>query len=260
MEKFLGILNSRTTLGVLTIRTALGIFVVVWSLIGCQKLEPFPPQKYLSDEDLLRPYYEQHLQGISGRNFDSEQVSNKFLDPEMIAALEQLNTRLAQSETLPSPWQEAFERGQLKVITIASAARTPWHQHALSSQYKASAFSSMHSLGLAVDLEMNGKPFDIVRRADDPSVQACYSALVELMAECGLFFSEPIAVDANHVELMRYSRKSACFDESAWRDKNRDWWVGAVRYLEAIKSSRYEHRQIERLRGDIEKKLDGLYH
>ena len=80
----------------------------------------------------------------------------------------------------------------------------------------------MHLLGLAVDLEMNGKPFDVKRRGHEPEVRACYLALSELLLSCGLVFSEPVTKDPNHVELLKYCRKVAhpTFDEQGWLVKN----------------------------------------
>ena len=201
-------------------------------------------------------------------DYDSEQVSNKFLDHELIEALAQVNFQLAHSETLPHPCGNILQSSGLKKITLASAARTPWHQASLASTYKAQHFASMHSLGLAADLEMKGQPFDVSRRASDPNVQACYEALRELLNSCGLCFSEPQNLDANHVELLRYSRKSPTFNKSAWRQKNLNWWTGLRDDLQLklsngqpykdINPSRNDERVLERLLLDIQKEIESL--
>ena len=62
-------------------------------------------------------------------------------------------------------------------------------------------------LGLAVDLEMKGKSFDIKIHPNDPQVNKNYATLSMVLAMCGLIFSEPKELDANHVELYKYCKK-----------------------------------------------------
>jgi hypothetical protein len=192
-------------------------------LLGaCASQSPFPEGRYSFDQDPLACVYRSELQDISASSFDSEQVSNKHLDPEMIAALEIVNERLAHPELLKPEHRYIFNQSGLSKITIASASRSAWHQSKLSSSYKAGDLGSMHLLGLAVDLEMNDKPFDVKRRGHEPQVRSCYLALSELLISCGLVFSESVKKDPNHIELLKYCRKIAhpSFDEKGWLAKN----------------------------------------
>lgn len=242
----------------LTFKSLFPILALLTFLCGCDSLQPFPNQKYQRELDLCLPYYESTLVNIRGLDIDSEQVSNKYMDPELLCALQKVNELLAQPQSLSPELQKILSSASLNKITLASAARTPWHQASLSTTYKAKAFSSMHSIGCAADLVMKGQPFDVARRGNEAEVQACYHALGEVLKSCGLIFSEPQAVDANHVELMRYSRKSTAFDEAAWRQKNLAWWLGLQSFLQAQDETRasrissQQARTYQRLLADIE--------
>jgi hypothetical protein len=245
-------------LSIKAIRSCCALFALCFFSQGCQRsMSPFPQGRYKFSSDPLSQVYEGHLINIKGKKFDSSQVGNKHLDPEMISAIEAVNIDLSEPERLSVEHRKIFKASHLNTITIASAARSPWHQSRLGASYKANMLSSMHLLGLAVDLEMKGKPFDVKRRGDDPQVQECYRALSELLIKHGLVFSEPVDKDPNHVELLKYSRKTQhpSFDLEAWKRKNRE--VLQRLYREAKSWESYGGKKNARYWANFAEKVNG---
>ena len=233
-------------------------------LLGCQSLQSFPEKfSYDFGKDPLAPFYRENLAPIQGKNFDSHQVSNKHLDPRMIDALEKLNRLLDDPSSLPDKTEATLKKSGLKKVTIASASRSPSHQASLGSSYRAAPFNSNHLLGMAVDLEMKGKPFDIKRRGKEPQVIETYEALKETMAIAGLYFSEPVKKDPNHVELLAWSRKSdhPSYDFDAWKSNSLNFMSTMERRMDRILRNMpksVKKRQLERQLLDLEKRIDVL--
>jgi hypothetical protein len=180
------------------------LFISVLFFAGCSNLKPFPDKKYSVPNDYFFKVYEQELVYTGGEEFDSNQVSNKYLDPEMISALQYANSIIANPDKLMSEIAPEIKALGLNKITIASASRSPWFQYRLSSKYKAKYLNSFHMLGLAVDLEMKGKSFDF---RENPAKLKNYYTLEKVLNKAGMVFSEPKEVDANHVELFKYCKK-----------------------------------------------------
>jgi hypothetical protein len=172
--------------------------------IGCTPIKPFPDQKYSFKNDFFLPAYQSHLINIRGHAFDSEQVSNKHLDPLIIDAMNNANAIIKNPEIHYPEIASQISDMNIKKITIASASRSPMLQFRLSAKYKAKYLSSFHLLGLAVDLEMRGKSFDF---RDDPKQLKHYHTLEKVLNKAGMVFSEPKEKDPNHVELYRFCLK-----------------------------------------------------
>lgn len=232
--------------------------------VGCQSLEPFQDTgPYRFEKDPLASFYSDIFYPIRGKSFDSDQVSNKHLDSRMVKALDHLNQLLSNPSELPKKVREPLIRGKLNVITIASASRSPLHQASLGKRYRAKAFHSNHLLGLAVDLEMNGKPFDIKRRGKEQEVKEVYEALKQVMAMAGLFFSEPPQVDPNHVELLEWSRKSdhPSFDFEEWKKSSLFFYEKLENRMKKLMESHprgLEKRLLERQMIDLGKRIDEI--
>jgi len=232
--------------------------------MGCEGLNSFPQNKgYRFSDDPLAEFYQKELVSIEGKAFDSNQVSNKHLDPKMVVAIEKLNQILANPSKLPKNAQLALKKANLKKVTLASASRSPLHQFRIGGQYKASPFASNHLLGMAVDLEMKGKPFDIKRRAHEEDVKKAYEALKLAMNQAGLFFSEPVHKDPNHIELLAWSRKShhSSFDFKSWKSNALKFMISMKRRMATIEKSlprgpqkRFHQRQLL----DLEKRIDEI--
>jgi len=231
---------------------------------GCQGLQPISKEEpYSFEKDPLAPFYREKLVSIAGQPYDSEQVSNKHLDPRMIAAIEHLNQLLGDPSSLPPELGDPLAKAGLNKITLASASRSPAHQASLKGEYLASPFGSGHLMGLAIDLEMKGKPFDVKRQGDDPEIKKVYKALGETLKLAGLFFSEPVKHDPNHVELLRWSRKSnhPDFDFVAWKEQSLRFLRALERRLSRLERDLprgKEQRHLQRQLVDLEKRFDEL--
>lgn len=177
---------------------------LLFFLCSCQSLKPFNKQKYSIKQDIFYSVYHDNLLPIQGMSFDSKQVSNKFLDREMIHALIHCNNILANPKHYYPELETEIKAIGINKITIASASRSPKHQFLLNADYKASYLKSFHLLGLAVDLEMRGKPFDFRENTEN---QKHYDTLEKVLRKAGLVFSEPKDKDPNHVELYKYCKK-----------------------------------------------------
>jgi hypothetical protein len=138
----------------------------------------------------------------------------------MIHAILQVNVILSDPGRYAPFLKTRIEELGIDKITIASAARSAYLQERLSSRYKASYLNSFHLLGLAVDLEMNGKSFDIKSYPNHPQVLRNYETLSMVIGLAGLVFSEPKELDPNHVELYKYcKKKNSNYDLNGLREK-----------------------------------------
>lgn len=197
------------------------LFFPVIFITGCNNNVRFS-QPYKLKADPFIPIYQTHLKNIKTFPFDSKQVSNKHLDPEMIKALNYVNLILSNPDKYAPKISERIKLLSIEKITIASAARSANLQARISSSYKASYLSSFHLLGLAVDLEMKGKSFDIKSHPTNPTVAYNYATLKLLLNEAGLVFSEPVEKDPNHVELLKYCRKKNLnWDKDTLKEKEK---------------------------------------
>jgi len=194
--------------------------VLITALTGCQNNQRFN-QPYETIADPFCVIYQSALINIEGEEFDSNQVSNKTLDLEMIQALWTANLILAQPKKCSPTLAGRIKRLGLERITIASASRSPYLQARLKNDYKAGYLQSVHLLGLAVDLEMKGTSFDIKSYPNDAMMRFNYETLEMVLNMAGLVFSEPKDRDPNHVELFRYcKKKNPNWDESELLKKN----------------------------------------
>lgn len=183
------------------------LFLVLLLFSGCANLEPFNRVKYKVKEDIFYPIYYHKLTSIKGMGFDSSQVSNKYLDQEMVNALEKVQAMLDTPSKFSKGIADDVKLLGITTLQIASASRSPKHQFLLQSMYKASYLKSFHTLGLAVDLKMRGEPFDFRMKYEKGVRMERYQALERILFKAGLVFSEPIEKDPNHVELFRYCYK-----------------------------------------------------
>lgn len=199
--------------------TRLVTSILLSLLMGCNQQKVFQ-KPYRFKQDPFVPIYQTYLTDIVGEGFDSEQVSNKTLDPEMIHAIHQVNVILSKPRIYAPFLSDRIKELAIEKITIASAARSAYLQDRLSSSYKAAYLSSFHLLGLAVDLEMKDKSFDIKSHPDDPQIKRNYETLSMVLNLAGLVFSEPVHLDPNHVELFKYcKKKNPNYDKNGLRQK-----------------------------------------
>jgi len=195
--------------------------MVVVLLGGCSELAPFPDKGiYHVESDPFYMVYQLRLSNYEHCSFNSPQASNKYLDPEMILALERVNLILSQPEKFAPQMVNMIKESGINKISLASASRSPMQQYYLSSRYKANFMDSFHMLGLAVDLEMEGTPFDVKHNPQEAKMMANYHLLGLVIEKAGLVFSEPMDKDPNHVELFRYCRKkNSSFDQRVLLEK-----------------------------------------
>lgn len=183
------------------------IFIIgLLCLAACQQKKVFN-KPYQFESDPFIPIYQTNLIDIENETFDSDQISNKTLDPEMFRAILTTNHILSEPEKHAPFLKDRIHELGIRKITLASAARSAYLQDRLSVSYKASYLKSFHLLGLAVDLEMKGKSFDIKSHPHDAQTKRNYETLTMVLNLAGLVFSEPVELDPNHVELYKYCRK-----------------------------------------------------
>ena len=87
---------------------------------GCQSVKPFN-KPYSFEKDPFIPIYQKHLTFIENETFDSDQVSNKTLDSEMIHALYVCNLILSQPIKYAPHLVRRIEELNIEKITLASA-------------------------------------------------------------------------------------------------------------------------------------------
>lgn len=143
---------------------------------------------YDPKKDFLKPVLHDSLVSIEGKSYDSPQVSNKYLQPEMVEALDSL----VENE------EAELRRIGLWPFKLASAARTPLQQLDTKNQNPVAAgmFSSGHVFGAAVDIAVVGTTYDKDRHWPD---------LQRVLAKHGLDLPANLKVkDPNHVFLRKF--------------------------------------------------------
>lgn len=146
------------------------------------------PLKYDPQKDILRPILEENLVSIEGKPYDGPNVSNKYLQKELVDAMD----NLVKNE------EKALKDIGMWPVELESAARTPYQQGSLTNPIAAGMFSSGHVFGVAVDFRTkgNGRSFDASKN---------WTKFRDILKKHGVTLPDSLRVkDPNHAFLGKY--------------------------------------------------------